>query len=156
MTRPAVQSLLCAESNRWHQGCLAVQSQRASQGVMRHNSWKKYERRVSTLIFHPFVPSFQVPLRSFAGPRHNELSVLLGKGCPCLFTECPDRTCLHVHLIRLESRLHQDFLCCLVHVISFACGTNTKDLFVPSFMKHSEDGVQVSLRQFFPLSVLTW
>ena len=23
MTRPAVQSLLCAESNLWHQGCLA-------------------------------------------------------------------------------------------------------------------------------------
>ena len=47
MTRPAVQSLLCAESNLWHQGCLAFQSQRLCQGVMRNNFLKKYERRVS-------------------------------------------------------------------------------------------------------------
>ena len=36
MTRPAVQSLLCAVSYRWHQGCLAIQSQRPCQGVTRH------------------------------------------------------------------------------------------------------------------------
>ena len=50
LTRPAVESLLCAESNLWHQGCLAIQSQRPCQGVMRHNSSKKYERRVSLLL----------------------------------------------------------------------------------------------------------
>ena len=38
MTRPAVQSLLYAESYRWHQGCLAIQSQRPCQGVTRHIS----------------------------------------------------------------------------------------------------------------------
>ena len=41
MTRLAVQSLLCAESNLWHQGCLAFQSERPSQGVMRDNFLKK-------------------------------------------------------------------------------------------------------------------
>ena len=39
MTRPAVQSLLCAESYLWHQDCLAIQTQRPCQ-VMRHNFWK--------------------------------------------------------------------------------------------------------------------
>ena len=39
MTGPAVQSLLCAGSYRWHQGCFAVQSQ--SQGVTRHISFKQ-------------------------------------------------------------------------------------------------------------------
>ena len=38
MTRLAVQSPLCAESHLWHQGCLAIQTQRPCQGVMRHNS----------------------------------------------------------------------------------------------------------------------
>ena len=50
MTRPAVQSVLCAEFNLWHQGCLAFQSQRPCQGVMRNNSWKKYERRESRQV----------------------------------------------------------------------------------------------------------
>ena len=54
MTRLAVQSLLCAESNLWHQGCLAFQSQRPCQGVMRHNFLKKYGRRVSFFTFFYF------------------------------------------------------------------------------------------------------
>ena len=41
MTRPAVQSLFCAESNLWQQGRLAFQSQRPCQGVMRHNFLEK-------------------------------------------------------------------------------------------------------------------
>ena len=52
MTRPTVQSLLCAESNLWHQDCLTFQSQRSCQDVMRHNFLKKYERRAS---FHFLV-----------------------------------------------------------------------------------------------------
>ena len=79
MTRPGVQSLLCAESKPWHQDCLAFQSQRPCQGVTRHIFLKKsvkinimymyiyiiyiyiyicFEFVVTTAIDHPIVETF--------------------------------------------------------------------------------------------------
>ena len=53
MTRLAVAEF-CTVSKLWHQGCLAFQSQRPCQGVMRHNFLKKHERRVSFFYFSFF------------------------------------------------------------------------------------------------------